>query len=246
MTTLAETYLRLDIRLSEPDLRELRAYLRHSAPTFAEGLFRQVPEFTIQVEDGSVRAWLAAVGFLYVGISGYGSFRSGLDYAVKDARTFSERVLQEVENSGVSETEIPRFERRLGVPGKLQRIFRRLDRLEKSGRNLSKADYEREIQSINRGLHNIFREVDNKRDHELILQSLPKQFKSKLPKRLPVPGPRESPMVRLRRDEMDLPTYHLSQLHRVDDDEVARKRREEEKLYRFRSFDSGFRLILKE
>ena len=47
-------------------------------------------------------------------------------------------------------------------------------------------------------------------------------------------------------NEMDLQTYHLPQLHRVDDDEVARKRREEEKLYRFRSFDSGFRLILKE
>lgn len=68
MTKLAETYLRLDIRLAEPDILELRAYLQRRAATFAEGLFGQVSEFAVYVEDGSIRVWLAVAGVLYVGL----------------------------------------------------------------------------------------------------------------------------------------------------------------------------------
>ncbi len=243
MTKLAETYLRLDIRLAEPDILELRAYLQRRAATFAEGLFGQVPEFAVYVEDGSIRAWLVVAGALYVGIGQYGSFRSGMDYAVKDARTFSERVLQDVKNSGVSEAEIRRFERRLGVPGKIKRIFRRLDRLEARGRDLSKADYEREIQSISRGLRSIFRAVDNKRDRALILDSLPMEFRSRLPERLPVPDHHQTPVVGLRPEEFDLPKPHLRLLDRVDNEEETRKRLQDEIRYRFSPFGSGFRLI---
>ncbi len=241
MTKLAETYLRLDIRLAEPGILELRAYLQRRAATFAEGLFGQVSEFAVYVEDGSIRVWLAVAGVLYVGIGQYGSFRSGVDYAVKDARTFSERVLQDVKNSGVSEAEIRRFERRLGVPGKIKRIFRRFDWLESRGRDLSKTDYEREIQSISRGLQSIFRAVDDKRDRALILDSLPMEFRSRLPERLPIPVQHQTLVVGLRPEEFDLPKNSLSLFDRVDDE--TRKRLEEEILYRFSSLGSRFRFI---
>ena len=205
MTRLAETYLRLDIRLAEPEILELRAYLQERAFTFAEGLFGQAPEVAVRVEEGSITVRLIVAGVLITGISQYGSFRSGMDYLVKDAGKFSERVLQGVKNSGVSEAEIGRFERRLGTPGKIQRIIRRLNRLEARGRDLSKADYEREIQSIRRGLQSILRGVDNKRDHDLILDGLTKELKARSPKPLPAPGPGELPVVGLRPEDFDLP-----------------------------------------
>lgn len=241
MTKLAETYLRLDIRLAEPDILELRAYLQRRAATFAEGLFEQDPEFAVYVENGSIRVWLVVAGALYVGIGQYGSFRSGVDYAVKDARTFSERVLQDVKNSGVSEAEIRRFERRLGVPGKIKRIFRRLDWLEARGRDLSNADYEREIQSISRGLQTIFRAVDDGRDRALILDSLPMEIRSRLPERLPIPDHHQTRVVGLRPEKFDLPKPHLRLLDRVDDE--TRKRLQDEILYRFTALGSRFRLI---
>lgn len=245
MTRLAETYLHLNIRLSETDMYQLQVYLNDRAVTFAEGLFRQAPKFMVRVEEGSVRLWIVVAGALYAGISGYGSFRSGVDYAIKDARTFSERVLNDVRNSGISDAEIRRFERRLGVPGKIQRLFRQLDRLQEGGRSLSKAEYEREIQSINRGLDSLFKEVDRKQDRTLILDNLTMEFESRLPERFPIPGPDELPMVGFRKEDFDLPTYHFPQLHRVEDD-ATRKRRKDEADYQFSTFSSGFRLVPKE
>ena len=223
MTKLAETYLHLDIRLAEPDILELQAYLQQRAATFSEGLFGQVPEFAVYVKDGTIRTWLVVAGALCVGIGQYGSFRSGVDYAVKDARTFSERVLQDVKNSGVSEAEIRRFERRLGVPGKIERLFRRLDRLKARGRDLSKADFEQEVQSISHGLQSIFRVVDDKRDRALILNNLPMEIRSKLPERLPKPDPHQMPVVGLRPEEFDGSTIRLRLFDRLDEEDETRK-----------------------
>lgn len=148
-----------------------------------------------------------------------------------------------MKNSGVSEAEIRRFERRLGVPGKIKRIFRRLDWLESRGRDLSKTDYEREIQSISRGLQSIFRAVDDKRDRALILDSLPMEFRSRLPERLPIPNHHQVSVVGLRPEEVDLPSSHLRLLNRGDGEEETRKRLQDEILYRFSPFGSEFRLI---
>ena len=221
----------------------MQAFMRSRATIFAEDLFGQVPEFAVYVEDGSIRLWLAVVGSLYIGIGGYGSFRSGIDYAVKDARTFSERVLQDVRNSGVPESEIRRFERRLGVPGKIRRMFGRFDRLKRHGRELSKTEYEREIDAIERGLRSIFRAVENKPDRDLILKNLLTEYPPRHPEQLPIPGLPQMPVVGLRPMETQLWKPRFRVLDEFHDEERTRKRSQEETLYRFAPFDSGFRLI---
>lgn len=243
MTKLAETYFHLDVRLPEADAVELRSYLYRRASAYGEGLFGQTAEFDVNVEDGSIRAWLIVVGALYIGIGQYGSFRSGIDYAIKDARSFSEHVLEDVRNSEISDSEILRFERRLGVPGKIKRVFRRLERLEAHGQNLSKTEYEGEIRLISRGLHSIFRAMDDERDRALLFDSLPIELRATLPERLPTPEYNDIQRVGLRPKELELPKPHYRLALRDEDEEKKQQRLQDEILYRFRLSNSGFRLI---
>jgi hypothetical protein len=96
MTKLAETYFRLGVRLEESDRGEFQSFLNDRARAYAGELFGQHPEIVVYIADGSLRSWIIIAGAMYVGIGQYGSFRSGVDYVVRDARTFSERVFEDV------------------------------------------------------------------------------------------------------------------------------------------------------
>ncbi|MFC1664828.1 hypothetical protein ACFL17_04275 [Pseudomonadota bacterium] len=261
MTKLAETYFRLDIKLSDKDALELQSYLQQRASSYAEKLFGQVPEYVVYVEDGTVRVWIGVLGTLFVLITGYGSLRSGVDFIVQDAIKFSERVRADIRRSGISDSEILRFERRLGVPGKIQRLFHRLDRLDQHGHDLSKTEYKREILSVSRSIHSILEKVDNQRDRDLLTETLPEKIQSSLSDRLSKDEPFKTRLVsnfpnRLPRDESVVPPRvairpekskvvdRKIRLIPIEDDEVTPMLQHHEgALYHFIPGDSGFRFI---
>jgi hypothetical protein len=206
MTKIAETYFRLDIRLAKKDQEAFRAFFQQKAEAYADGLFHQKPEFAIYVEDGSTKTWIVVGGSLYAAIAGYGSFRSGIDYAVQDARTFSERVFGDVRNSGISDDRIRRLERRLGVPGKLQKLMQRVDRLEHQGRDLSRDEYKDEVRAIRERMLRILQEIDSEKDAALVLENIPTAIRADIPNRVPAPPVISHPRVALRPEE----EHHLS------------------------------------
>lgn len=246
MTKLAETYFRLDIRLPAEDLEKLRGYLEKRASVYyAEGLFNQSPEFAVYVEDGSVRGWLVVAGALYLGIGQYGSFRAGLDYVVHDARTFSERVLEEIRGAGLSDSEIGRLERRLGVPGQLRRLFRRLDRLEKHGHELSAPDHKREVNSIARSFNRVLKSIDNDRDQALVIEYLSSEIREALPE----PGPPSQyphiPRAALRPEGFNVERGQLLVPPIYGGDAQRRRGIEQENRYQISTSPSGLHLTRK-
>ena len=214
MTKIAETYLRLDISVKEKDRIELQKYLENQVRYYAQDLFHQEVDYLVRVEEGSVRVWVILGGFIFSTaanvVTNYGAFRTGIDYVIQDARTFSENVMKDVRHSGISENEVARFERRLGVPGQLKRVFKRLEKLQYHGRDLSKKDYEHEVTAIQKNLVKVFSQIDNKNDTKVIMQNIPSKIRSSLPALPQYPEKIEMPKIALRPEEWDINTNSIA------------------------------------
>lgn len=207
MSKLAETYLHLDINLDESSKNKLKNFLRARAPIYSEGVFNQELEFAVYVEDGSVKIWLAAAGILYAGISGYGSFRTGIDYLVKDAQTISERLFEDVKEVGVSDQQVINFQRRLGVPGQIKRVLRDIKKLEREGNDRNQGDYNTKIALISRSLERIAKQLDHPEDLQLFRENVPQQFRTEVPKRLPNREVERARLIALRPEEFETDTF---------------------------------------
>jgi len=186
-TKIAETYFRIEIELNLPDQEGLEKSLDAIAANASRGLFNQQVEVVSFVTSGSIRGWVVAAGTMALAIEHYGGFRDGLDYLIRDARTFSDQIISTVQNSGVPESKILRTERRLGVPGRVKRLLVQLDELKSHGRDLSKAQYDAKIESVKRKTLAILGDTDDTQDRALIVEVLPSSVRSRLPSQLPKP-----------------------------------------------------------
>lgn len=191
MTKLAETYIHLSIDASEEFARESEDFLYSIARSIAYEIFEQDTQIHIRFEDGSWKTWIAVAGAIYIGIGQYGSFRSGIEYLSKDARKFSNTIIEQfIDREKVDESVIYRTERRLGMPGKLHRLFKKIDKLKEYDSlypndrrrypwSDSPTDIERrrssslneELHKIKMGIIQIFKELDNQQDKTLFVKS---------------------------------------------------------------------------
>ena len=92
---IAETYIH--IKDVPPNVSKEKAlnYLKKNAHSWAEETFNRHLVVEIQVEEGSLKAWVFVGGVaLFEFVSNYGSFRSGIDHIVSDAKVFSEIVIE--------------------------------------------------------------------------------------------------------------------------------------------------------
>jgi len=128
------------------------------------------------------------------------------------------------------------------VPGKLQRVFWHIDRLEKHGHSLSKDEYDGELRSVNKALLDIFRRLDISEDRALGLENVPTKFRSNLPDRLPTPDLSLPTPAAIRPEEFessDIPLLSNQQLI-LGTNELSLQL--EEPLYRFDAKRSVFKL----
>jgi hypothetical protein len=203
MIKLAETYFRLDLHLELKDQVKLQSILTSLAYRKAEGLFQQTPEIVTYLEDGSLKGWLTVAGRLYIAIGLYGSFRDGIDHLVKDAQVFSEKIIAEVQASGISQDEILRTERRTGVPGRLKRVIRQIDQLESNRKDLSKTQYDVQLLDIREKLVKILLVIEDDKDRAIVLDALPENIRIKLPQQIPKPFQMLTVPVALRPEEYE-------------------------------------------
>ncbi len=109
-------------------------------------------------EDGSLKVGLAIIGAIYIGIGQYGSFRSGIDYLIKDAKSLQEFVTSEIVRNGLNESDIIEGKRVQCDPNKIRRVLLSIDRLEsKSG--ITEVDRLKEISKIKTSVRNICNSV---------------------------------------------------------------------------------------
>lgn len=210
MLKIAETYIHFKIEPTDIFIEESKAYLFYRSQSIANEIFHYDINVYVRVESGSYKAWVTVVGAIFIGISQYGSFRSGIDHIVNDARTFSEHVISDfINESGVKEERIFRLERRLGVSGKIQRVLKRIDQLESSltiSQTIKNGDGktqrakmkggivilqntiisqnigidQNELEKIKIEIIHIFELLENDRDRRLFFESLSDFFKDEL------------------------------------------------------------------
>ena len=114
MSKIAETYFHLKVNVEKEKLYELKNYLEYVAAISAKEHFGFEVDIEILVEEGSIKGWLKVVGILYAGVAAYGSFRSGIDYLVKDSAGFSGYVIERLHtDTNLPDESFYRTERRI-------------------------------------------------------------------------------------------------------------------------------------
>lgn len=147
MYQICQCYIHFDFHASLEFKSALQKYLLYKGKIYtSKFLHREFLEgklyFEVQLEEGSLKSRLEILGVIagaiYASIIGYGEFREAIGYLVNDARAVSESIIQDVrQEPNIEPRSIKRAERRLGMPGKLQRLANNIDYLKNNRENLT-------------------------------------------------------------------------------------------------------------
>jgi hypothetical protein len=206
LTVLAQTYIHLAVDPSERQILDTQTYIQYLGALSASEHFRQEVDLEFRVEQGSLKGWLTVFGGLYVALGNYGSLREGIDYAVKDSRDFSAWIIEKFK----AEVPMPpkalyRTERRLGVAGRIQRLYPLLEETSDlmSGRN--KREAIKNLQQVQDQLRSITADLAASGEDEIaqkIEEMIPAPIRDRLPPpSAPYPGEGHVPQITLRDDE---------------------------------------------
>lgn len=201
MTQLAQAYIHLKpYEASDERVRALGRYAKRVAVKAASEIYGGGVEVEVQLEEGSLRARITVGGFLLVTygvIADYNGFKESIVGLCSDAREFAVDVCDPfVSKAGVPAEEVYRFERRLKTPGKLYRLTKRLDKLEKSVDSLSPNAVRRELAGLRAELDSLGKHLSE--TEREALQPMLKRPKLPPPQQWPDP---EEAKVAVRRDD---------------------------------------------
>ena len=181
---IGETYIKFNFEYSEINKSKIKeAYLSQIGLTSKEYLKNeQLYKISIEFEKGSLKTriivWSSAI---YMGIANYGSFRAGVREIISDVKQFSEIVINRIDNDpNINENDIIRTEKRLGLPGRLQELYIRIDNYERNINNLSSMQQQAELNSIKTEIASII-ELLSEPDKQAFLNELNNNYSQNLP-----------------------------------------------------------------
>jgi hypothetical protein len=151
---LAQAYIHLKpYEPSDKRMRMLGRYAKRVAVRAAADIYGGDVEIEVELEEGSLIARITLAGSLvlntYMIVGNYKGFKDSIAAACEDAREFAVDVCDPfVEKAGADTKQVYRFERRLKAPGKIYRLTKRLDKLQKSLDSLSPNDVRKELAGL--------------------------------------------------------------------------------------------------
>lgn len=160
MALLSAVEFHLALDYQQIELAETEQYLKKMVSEFANLIFNQQVEVHVRLQEGSLKATLAVIGALYIGIGQYGSFRSGIDCMIKDAKLLKQLITNEIIKNGVNETDFLKSKRLHCDPDRIRRVLLAIDRIE-SMPNLSRADLNKELSKIHTSVWHICETLSN-------------------------------------------------------------------------------------
>jgi hypothetical protein len=135
MIVIAEFYARYRSTLPEGELDRVAENLLRFVETVAHDYYAERYNelgvtHSVRVEIGSTKSWVV-IGSLVTVLTQYGSIREGIDYLIKDSHTLARLIVPGISRSLGLRAEAPEYHaRRLGLPGKLHRLFLQVERRE--------------------------------------------------------------------------------------------------------------------
>ena len=164
---LGQTYIRFDFKANEEFKIALERYLLHKGKKYANEFYHKelVYEefyFIVETEEGSLKSRLKIFGKIAVGaLIAYGGIRAGADYLIRDNRRITNLIVEDIANEpNINPNSIGRVERRLGVPGKLKRLYDDIQYLESNRENLTEQEQRDLINRISNRYDNLINELD--------------------------------------------------------------------------------------
>lgn len=185
MTVLAQTYLHLLVEPTQRQIEETQSYVLFLGALSAKEHFGQEVQLEIRIEHGSLKGWLTVIGGLYIGLSNYGSLREGIDYAVKDSREFSAWIIEKFKHEVAMPPEaLYRTERRLGLPGKIQRLYPLLEETSELIERRDSSEARKRLAQVQEQLTAIASELSESGETDVrkrIEEMIPPPIRSRLP-----------------------------------------------------------------
>lgn len=154
MANLGQAYIHLKpYEASDQQIRSLGRYAKRAAIKAAAQIYGGNVVVEIELEEGSLIVRATVIGGIFLGlystVADYKGFKESVVELCDDAREFAVDVCAPfVKKAGVAPEDVYRFERRLKTPGKLYRVSRRLEKLEKSVSELSPSAVQKELAKV--------------------------------------------------------------------------------------------------
>ncbi len=207
MAQLAQAYIHFKpYSASEREIRALGRYAEKLAVRTAKEIYGGGVVVEVELEEGSLRTRITVIGGIFIavysGVANYKGFKESVVELCEDARDFSVDVCAPfTKKAGVPKEDIYRFERRLKTPGKLYRISRRLEKLERSATDLSPKDVQKELARLRGELDSATHDLSQEE-----IKAIERGLRSdRLPSPRRWPAPPEHKVALRRDDDLDLP-----------------------------------------
>lgn len=137
-------------------------------------------------EDSSFKSKLkVACLSLYLFFTMYSGTRDGFIKFINDGRSISDFVIQGFKNNNEYATSIIRSERRTGLPGKISRLYERVDNLNQKIKESSNKEIDLELEKIKSEIIDIYNTID-RNSRNLFLLDMPELVKETLPDQIPI------------------------------------------------------------
>ncbi|MDH7943469.1 hypothetical protein QGM61_06520 [Pseudohongiella sp. SYSU M77423] len=199
---IAETYIHIKDVPSDLSKEKVQQYLKQHAWIWAKKNFKHPVIVKVRVEEGSLKVWVFVGGLSLINfVSDYGSFRSGIDQMVSDAKAFSSFVIEHFSHDeDIPDQAVIRAEKRLGVPGKIQRFLKSLENID--SQDLTHNERQVKIQDLRDEFLVIVQLLDNPRDRQLFMEQVPDNIKQtpNIPLPEPIPGVLSLDVIRNEED----------------------------------------------
>jgi hypothetical protein len=219
---LGQTYIRFDFKANEEFKFALEKYLLYKGKVYAKEFFHKefvFDEFyfVVETEEGSLKSRLKIFGKIAIGaLIAYGGIRTTIDYLIEDSRRITNQIFEDISNEpNINPNSIGRVERRLGVPGKLKKLYNDIQHLENNRENLTEQDQRNIINRISNRYDNLINELDQPLIEQIQEDLEQKEF---------------YPQIQEFREQNQLPIpndeYNLPQLTAIREDEEYELRRE--------------------
>ncbi len=163
---IGQAYIKLNLTATDDFKEAFEKFLLYKGKQYSkeyyhkellvDGLF-----FIVELEEGSLKSRLKIFGKIVIGsLIAYGGIRTGIDYIIKDSQTVTEHIARDVGNEpNIGYDKIVRVERRLGIPGKIKRLYNDLDKLRTDRNNLTENEQIEILDRIQRNYDELVSEL---------------------------------------------------------------------------------------
>lgn len=181
---IGQAYIRLDFMATDEFKEAFEKFLLYKGKQYANEFYKKELlvdgfYFSVELEDGSLKSRLKIFSKIAIGtLIAYGGIRTGIDYVIKDTQTVIEHIARDVANEpNIGYNRIGRVERRLGVPGKIKRLYNDIGRLRTDRNNLTGNEQQELLDRILGNFEELVFELDQSEiqaiQQELIQRQMP-------------------------------------------------------------------------